>query len=259
MESRGMTMRRIGIIILALLLVFGIAAGEGSKAPDYILEGYDGEDTGRTWDTNLFFSRMREKTGIRFVFRQASGYNQWKERVEKIIAGENLPDVLFKAELTPTETRRMYEANVLINLKPYLEEHAPHLWALLQEHPEWMEAIEMPDGGIAALPAFNQLQSNDYMWINTDWLKRLGMKTPTTAEELTEVLRAFKTKDPNRNGSADEIPLTFLGMWELRFLGHAFGMVDNDYYVSVKDGQVTSSLTSDENRAFLTWLHTLCT
>ena len=252
-------MRRIGIIILALLLVFGIAAGEGSKAPDYILEGYDGEDTGRTWDTNLFFSRMREKTGIRFVFRQASGYSQWKERVEKIIAGENLPDVLFKAELTPTETRRMYEAKVLINLKPYLEEHAPHLWALLQEHPEWMEAIEMPDGGIAALPAFNQLQSNDYMWINTDWLKRLGMKTPTTAEELTEVLRAFKTKDPNRNGSADEIPLTFLGMWELRFLGHAFGMVDNDYYVSVKDGQVTSSLTSDENRAFLTWLHTLWT
>ena len=46
-------------------------------------------------------------------------------------------------------------------------------------------------------------------------------------------------------------------MWELRFLGHAFGIVDNDYYVSVRDGQVVSSLDTDENRAFLTWLHTL--
>ena len=46
-------------------------------------------------------------------------------------------------------------------------------------------------------------------------------------------------------------------MWELRFLAHAFGIIDNDYYITEKDGKVTSSLTSDENRAFLTWLHQL--
>ena len=33
--------------------------------------------------------------------------------------------------------------------------------------------------------------------------------------------------------------------------------VDNDYYVSVTDGKVTSALTSDRNRAFLAWLHEL--
>ena len=32
---------------------------------------------------------------------------------------------------------------------------------------------------------------------------------------------------------------------------------DNDYYVAEKDGTVTSSLTSDENRMFLSWLHQL--
>ena len=250
-------MRRIGTIILALMLICGIAAAESSKAPDYIMEGYDGDETGRLWENNLFFSRMQERTGIRFVYRQAGSYNDWKQRITKITAGENLPDVLFKAELTPVETRRMAEAGVLLDLKPYLPEYAPNLWALLQEHPDWMEAITMPDGGIYALPMFNMLQSNDYMWINTEWLRRLDMKIPTTADELTEVLRAFRTKDPNRNGNADEIPLTFIGMWELRFLGHAFGMIDNDYYVSVHDGQVTSSLTSDENRRFLSWLHML--
>ena len=121
-----------------------------------------------------------------------------------------------------------------------------------------MKGIVMADGAIAALPAFNTLQNNDLMWINTQWLKTLGLKKPTTADELTEVLRAFKDGDPNRNGKADEIPLTFISMWELRFLGHAFGMIDNDYYICLQDdGRVTSSLTTDQNRAFLTWLHQL--
>ena len=33
---------------------------------------------------------------------------------------------------------------------------------------------------------------------------------PTTTEELKEVLIAFKTDDPNGNGKADEIPLSFI-------------------------------------------------
>ena len=80
---------------------------------------------------------------------------------------------------------------------------------------------------------------------------------PATADELTEVLRAFRNGDPNRNGKADEVPLTFIGMWELRFLGHAFGLYDNDYYLHAADGVVSSGLRTNENRQFLTWLHQL--
>ena len=43
----------------------------------------------------------------------------------------------------------------------------------------------------------------------------------------------------NGNYQKDEIPLAFVGMWELRFLAHAFGIIDNDYYVAEKDGKVT--------------------
>lgn len=256
-------MRRIVAIMLAAVLVFcGLASAESPKAPDYILEGYDGESTSRVWETNRFFERMQETTGISFQFRQYNSYSNWKERKEEMIRGNDLPDVLFKAELTPAETQKMYEAGVLIDLTPYLQEYAPDLWTLLQDHPEWMKAISFKDRKdnrdvIAALPAFNHLQNNDYMWINTKWLELLGLQTPTTADELKEVLHAFRDQDPNGNSGRDEVPLTFIGMWELRFLGHAFGIIDNDYYVSVRDGKVISSLDTDENRAFLEWLHTL--
>ncbi len=250
-------MRRIiAFVTAAALMLCGLAAAEAPKAPDFILEGFDGESTDRVWETNLFFTRMQEKTGISFQFNEYGSYSSWTERKAKIAEGTNLPDVLFKAELTPAETQAMYRAGVLIDLKPYLEQYAPDLWKMLQENPEWMDAITLPDGAIAALPAFNRLQNNDYLWVNTKWTERLGLEIPTTAEELTAVLRAFREKDANGNGRADEV-LTFIGMWELRFLGHAFGIVDNDYYVSVRDGQVVSSLDTDENRAFLTWLHTL--
>ena len=254
-------MKRILGMVLTFILVMGCfsAGTEGMKAPDYILEGFEGEDSKRDWETNGFFQRMEERTGISFQFREYTNNTKWKERKRELLAKEDLPDVLFKAGLGSDEIRELYADGVLIDLKPYLEEYAPDLWKLLQEKPEILEAITMEDGAIPALPNINELQNNDVMWINSAWLKRLKLETPTTAEELTEVLRAFRDNDPNSNGKKDEVPLTFISMWELRFLGHAFGIIDNDYYVSVKDGKVTSSLTSDENRAFLTWLHELWT
>lgn len=251
-------MRRGAVWILVFVMLFSTACAESTqKAPDYLMEGYDGGFTYRVWETNLFFERMQEKTGISFQLRQYTDTDKWEERKRDIMNGTDLPDVLFKAELSSAEVRDLYQNGYLIDLKPYLEAYAPDLWKLLQENPEWEKAITMADGAIPALPAINTLQNNDAMWINTSWLKKLKLEMPKTAEELTEVLRAFKTGDPNGNRQQDEIPLTFLGMWELRFLGHTFGIIDNDYYVTAKDGTVTSSLTSDENRAFLTWLHQL--
>ena len=251
-------MRKGAVWILIFALLFSYACAESTqKAPDYIIEGYDGDLSYRNWDTNLFFSRMQEKTGISFQFRQIGDYDRWTQRKKEILEGTDLPDVLFKAELDAGEVRDLYSAGRIIDLAPYLETYAPDLWKLLEEHPEWKAAITLEDGSIPALPSINMLRNNDALWINTDWLKKLKLEMPKTAEELTEVLRAFKTGDPNGNFSQDEVPLTFTGMWELRFLGHAFGIIDNDYYVTCTDGVVTSSLTSDRNRAFLTWLHQL--
>ena len=253
-------MRKVFAVICAFVfLLGGIAAAEQvvQKAPDFVMEGYDGDSANHDWTNNRFFTSMQERTGISFQFTQHADFTEWTNRKKELLEGVNLPDVLFKASLTTAETQALYSKGYIIDLKPYLAEYAPNLWALLQGNEAWMKALTLEDGSIPALPMINTLQTNDAMWINTTWLRRLGMEVPTTADELTEVLRAFREKDPNNNGSRDEIPLTFIGMWELRFLGHAFGIIDNDYYVTARDGQVTSSLTTDENRAFLTWLHTL--
>ncbi len=256
--------KRLSLLLAALLALLPMVAlaeeaGDAS-APDhaYVMAGYDPASTGHDWNNNMFFQRMETQTGVGFTFRQYTDRGEWnKAKAALTSGGEDMPDVLFKAELTPAEEQALYAQGVLIDLAPYLAEHAPHLTALLDARPDFREAITLPSGAIAALPNLNELPANNALWVNRVWLERLGLAAPTTAEELTEVLRAFKNGDPNRNGRADEVPLTFTGLWDLRFLAHAYGLCSNDYGITAENGVVRETLTSSENRAFLAWLHQL--
>ncbi|MCH5286242.1 MAG: hypothetical protein J1E43_02380 [Christensenellaceae bacterium] len=244
----------MGLLLAAIMLLCAAASAE----EPYTMTGFDGA-SGHEWTTSLFFERMEERTGLAFSLTQYTNSDRWTSAKAAMLSGEQaLPDALFKAELTTRETMDFYEAGMLIDLRPYLEEHAPNLWALLQSHPEWEKAITLPNGAIVALPSINEMQNNNAMWINQAWLSALHLEMPTTPEELKQVLIAFRDGDPNRNGRKDEVPLSFISMWDLRFLAHAFGIVSNDYYVYVDEsGTVREVLTLDQQRAFLEWLHEL--
>ncbi|MDO5435495.1 MAG: extracellular solute-binding protein [Clostridia bacterium] len=249
-------MRRLTAIMLAVVMTVLCTAALAEDT--FTMAGYDGDSGGHDWKTNKFFERMQEKTGIVFDYVQYTDIDVYTKERDALLSDGNMPDVLFKAELNARETLKYYNEGKIIDLKPYIQEYAPDLYALLCEHPDWEEAITLPDGAIAALPNLNQLQNNNAMWINTAWLKTLKLDMPQNAEQLTEVLRAFRDGDPNKNGKADEVPLTFIGMWDLRWLAHAFGIVSNDYYLTTdENGNVSEVLTTDEYRAFLEWLHLL--
>ncbi|MBR2289033.1 MAG: extracellular solute-binding protein [Clostridia bacterium] len=252
-------MRRMLCCVLTLGLLLMAFPLPSLAQEDYVMAGYDTADSKHVWDDNLFFRRMAELTGIDFTFQQYNDTDEWTKVKAGFTAGGELPDVLFKAELSEAETISLYEKGVLIDLKPYLPTYAPNLWALLQNHPEWERAITLSDGAIVALPTINELPTENAIWINKTWLGRLKLEMPSTVEELTEALRAIKTQDPNRNGRSDEVPLTFTGLWELKFLAHGFGVAPNDYGIEVVDGKVVFQYTTDAYRAFLTWLHDLYT
>ena len=249
-------MRKLLSVLLAMLLLLSGAYAEGS----FTIAGYDHKDTEHIWTENEFFVRMEERTGVQLELLQYDTAEAWEAAKASMLAGETeLPDAFFKANLTTLETVEWYEKGKIIDLKPYLEEYAPNLWALLESHPEWMEAVTLPTGEIVALPSLDEAQFTNAMWINSVWLQKIGKSAPTTAEELVEVLRAFRDRDMNGNGDwKDEVPLTFSSMWDLRFLAHAFGVNANDYYITTdENGRVSEVLTTDTNRAFLTWLHQL--
>ena len=145
-----MLKRFICLALSCAICLCGCALAEDAPAlAPYTLAGFD-DTQYRDWKTNAFFQRMEEATGVQFNYQQYTTAADWEKTKQAYQAGENLPDVLFKANLSSAECIAMHDAGVLIDLKPYLEENCPNLWAILQEKPEYLSAITLPDGSIVA-------------------------------------------------------------------------------------------------------------
>lgn len=184
------------IACLSLALLPALSLAEQS----FTMAGFDGADSTHDWTTNQFFTRMEERTRISFTFQQYTNREKWQQAKDSMFQTGELPDVLFKAALTTDELIRYTDSGQLIDLLPLLAENAPNLWALLENNPDWLKAITLPNGKVGALPAIQSASTQDALWINKAWLDKLGLEAPTDMASLREVLNAFLTRDPNGNG-----------------------------------------------------------
>ena len=76
--------RSLAWLLTVMLLFISIGAyAEGS----YSMAGYDGDSANHVWETNLFFQRMEEKTGVSFTFDQYTEYAEWTKAKEEYISG----------------------------------------------------------------------------------------------------------------------------------------------------------------------------
>ncbi len=242
-------------LLLCALLLFPAQSLAGDLP---VMAGSEDPESYRQWSENLFFKRMEEKTGLAFEYMQVNGAQAWEETKQGFFApGADLPEVLFKAELSPAQTIAMLDEGILIDLAPLIEGSMPNLSRLLRENPDVRQAITLPDGRIGALPYINLAPSENCLWINVEWLNELKLDMPTTAQELESVLAAFQTGDPNRNGRRDEVPLTFIGAYDLKYLAHAFGLAANDFNVFAKDGEARFMPLEPAFREFIAWLRGL--
>src|SRR5690606_8430446 len=104
--------------------------------------------------------------------------------------------------------------------------------------------------------------------INKEWLDNLNLSIPTDTEELYNVLKAFKEQDPNGNGQADEIPMSFLFQEgddlnrevkrDFRPIYYAFGIIDTPFYISITDDdEVIFTADKEEWKAATEYMHKL--
>ncbi|MBQ8537897.1 MAG: extracellular solute-binding protein [Clostridia bacterium] len=228
------------------------------EAAAYTIAGFDGDGVNHDWATNQFFQRMNERTGVTFDYQQYSDYNAWAQAKAEMLRSGNLPDMLFKAEMSQQEIAAFVQQGLLLDLAPLLAQHAPNAYRYIQENAAVRAGVVQPDGGIYTLPNLNDLPNNNVIWVNSRWLEAVKMEMPTDAASFRAVLEAFKTKDPNGNGRQDEVPMTFLGLWDLKFLGHAFGLIANDYNLFVDEqGKVQHLALAPQFRPFVEWLRDL--
>jgi putative aldouronate transport system substrate-binding protein len=126
------------------------------------------------------------------------------------------------------------------------------------------QVITSEDGKIYCIPNIDFSITNAYRGeyhLNRVWLKALGLQFPKTTDELYAVLKGFKTKDPNRNGKADEIPM----VWAQRdsFSGGSANFLDAFQYMSASglvvapDGSLQHCRTTEDYRDGLRYIRKL--
>lgn len=242
--------KKTAALLLILLLSLCACGAQALTAT-----GLETELVERSWAESKFFARMEALTGVSV---QATGVSDEKEYAVLLGAmekGDVQTDMLFKANLSRAQEIALLDSGAIIDLAPLIEENMPYLSALLERHPAWKDTIALEDGRIASLPLLSESERQVMLWINRAWLDKLGLAMPETLTELTDALLAIRDGDPNGNGRADEVGADLIGVYEMRWLLPAFGIVADDYNLARgKAGEIVFAPELPAYREFIALL-----
>jgi putative aldouronate transport system substrate-binding protein len=155
---------------------------------------------------NSFYSQLERDTNV-FVNWETRYTADFTEQRGLMLASGDLPENIWG--MTGWD-KNVIEQNheLFLPLDDLIDKYMPNLKAYMAQDPAIKRAITYSDGKIYSFPGKLPLrpQVGTGYFINKVWLDKLNLAVPQTTAELANVLKAFKTRDPNGNGIADEIP-----------------------------------------------------
>ena len=190
------------------------------------------------------------------------------ERTNLLLMG-NMPDAFMTTLIDQSTANQLGLEGTLVPLEELIAAHAPNIQKMLDENPTIRAQATASDGHIYALPKVDAIAGNyqtvaTEMFINTQWLEKVGKQIPTTTDELYDVLKAFAETDLGE-GTEGKIPLGFdyvtydFGC----MLPGAFGVVNSvkDYLYYDADAELGEnyrvSCTDESYAQWLRFMHKL--
>ncbi|MEG0767449.1 MAG: hypothetical protein RR482_07005, partial [Clostridia bacterium] len=181
-------------------------------------------------------------------------------QVSIMLASDDVPDV-FLGGLTTD----------LINMNPSLFQPLETMLPIYGAHVlDYYHANKIPyenlltydDGHIYSLMGgFYSNRQNlleGIAWINQAWLDKVGLKKPTTTDELYAVLQAFKAQDMDGNGDpTNEIPLAFANDYWCANISEYLGMFGITGNYNIEGGKVVPTMNTQAYRDYLEYFHKL--
>lgn len=271
------------VFVLASTIVLGACGSKNTvSSPDYELKKVSfplkdkvtlkfmtSSSTLAPKDPNqkLILKRLEKETGVKIEWTNYQ--SDFAEKRNLDISSGDLPDAIHNDGASDVELMSWAKQGVIVPVEDLIKKYMPNLQKVLDEKPEYKSMITAPDGHIYSFPWIEELGEgkesihsvNDMAWINKAWLDKLGLKMPQTTDELVKVLEAFKTQDPNGNGKADEIPMSFInkpGNEDFKVLFGSFGEGDNDDHLIVSnDNKVDFTADNDSYKEGVAFMRSL--
>jgi len=190
-----------------------------------------------------FYQELEKKTNIHIEWSYVAEAD-WSTRINLMAASGEYPDIIARGDVDVEDLGVLQ--GILIPLDDLIPLYMPNYYERLQMN-DADASMYASDGHmyyIGNLIAQN-VNHNANFFINQKWLDNLGLEVPTTVDELTEVLRAFRDQDANGNGDAtDEVPMsasmlaadtqgiyTFFPMFGVPLIDSLYLCIDDDQNV----------------------------
>jgi putative aldouronate transport system substrate-binding protein len=215
------------------------------------------------WADNAFTKWYEERTNVHIEWLVVPD-DDALTKVNAMIAAGDIPDIFMNIDFTPAQLQLYGSQGLFLPLNDLIEKDGVEVKRLLADYPQAKDILSAADGKIYSMPNLNDCyhcKDSHKLWIYKPWLDKLGRKMPTTTDEFEQVLKAFKEKDPNGNGKADEIPLmsatdTWSGGLDEFFMG-SFLYSPGEPWLVVNDGKVEAAFNKPEWREGLRYLNRL--
>ncbi len=207
-----------------------------------------------------YFSEMKgwkeiqEKTNITIDFQVQTNSDNYLP----MMTAATYPDIITANHYSmyPGRLNQLYLDGIAVELNQYMEEYMPNFSKIIKEYPTIARDLQVEDGKyIFASTLYDVNDEEDRMAnsiyglaIREDWLDTVGLEIPTNISEWYDVLKAFKTMDPNGNGVQDEEPVCMASSGWKYFLC-AYGIGDDP--ILDENGKVYYGYATESYKEFL--------
>lgn len=212
------------VMVLCLLCTSGLAETLRSLPEDKTIEIDVLMGVNSNKPNNMVELALAERLNVKLNITYALS-SAFDDKLNTTLASGQLPDIIFFLwkSMIPAS---WIEQEAVIRLDDpennLLEKYGKNYLAMIDDsNRAWMTDY---NGEIYSVKSMTQFGFSNTLAIRYDWLEKLDLEKPSTVEEFIEVMRAFKTKDPNGNGMADEIPMLSNGYFVQPFQ-HAYGLM----------------------------------
>lgn len=207
------------------------------------------------FNTNEFTAWYEERTGVHVEFEVVPAADEAERNTALNVrmSGGDYGDVIMNFGPAPTVVQLYGQQGSFLPLNDLIDQHGIFTKRAWELYPLAKTAQTASDGNIYGLIQVNDCyhcSMSQKLWINKAWLDTLGLGIPQTLDEYAEALRAFKTGDPNGNGTQGIVPLSGSpNGWHSNldefFMGSWIPHPGNKLRLIVMDGKVTPIYTQE--------------
>ena len=173
-----------------------------------------------TLEENTMYQELEKRTNVDISWIHPAG--DANQSLQLMLATGDFPDLLENIlDKYPGGPDKLVEEEIAIELNSYIDNYAPNYRKIREDYPDIAKETTTDSGNLVAFYCVQTEHENpwDGMRIRQDWLDELNLEMPTTIDELTNVLKKFKSE---KNAS---VPMVWYDGWKDQY-GYMMGAWD---------------------------------